>query len=53
MRRDHARLVEGLHKTFITPIDRNDIYTLITQMDDIMDFVEAAADRVVLYEIPR
>ncbi len=47
----HA-VVEGLHKTFITPIDRNDIYTLITRMDDIMDFVEAAADRLALYEIP-
>jgi uncharacterized protein len=46
----HA-VVEGLHKTFITPIDRNDIYRLITKMDDIMDFVEAAADRLALYEI--
>ena len=46
----HA-VVEGLHKTFITPIDRSDIYALITKMDDIMDFVEAAADRVALYEI--
>jgi predicted phosphate transport protein (TIGR00153 family) len=47
----HA-VVEGLHKTFITPIDRNDIYTLITKMDDIMDLVEAAADRLSLYDIP-
>ena len=47
----HA-VVEGLHKTFITPIDRNDIYRLITKMDDIMDLVEAAADRLALYEIP-
>jgi hypothetical protein len=47
----HA-VVEGLHKTFITPIDRNDIYTLITKMDDIMDLVEAAADRLSLYGIP-
>ena len=46
----HA-VVEALHKTFITPIDRNDIYTLITKMDDIMDFVEAAADRLALYEV--
>jgi predicted phosphate transport protein (TIGR00153 family) len=46
----HA-VVQSLHKTFITPIDRNDIYTLITKMDDIMDFVEAAADRLALYEI--
>jgi predicted phosphate transport protein (TIGR00153 family) len=47
----HA-VVEALHKTFITPIDRNDIYRLITKMDDIMDLVEAAADRLALYEIP-
>ena len=46
----HA-VVAGLHKTFITPIDRNDIYRLITKMDDIMDMVEAAADRVALYDI--
>jgi predicted phosphate transport protein (TIGR00153 family) len=46
----HA-VVAGLHKTFITPIDRNDIYRLITKMDDIMDFVEAAADRLALYEM--
>ena len=48
----HA-VVAGLHKTFITPIDRNDIYTLITRMDDIMDLVEAAADRLALYDIPQ
>jgi uncharacterized protein len=47
----HA-VVSALHKTFITPIDRNDIYRLITKMDDIMDLVEAAAERVALYEMP-
>ena len=46
----HA-VVAGLHKTFITPLDRNDIYRLITKMDDIMDMVEAAADRVALYDV--
>jgi len=46
----HA-VVASLHKTFITPLDRNDIYRLITHMDDIMDLVEAAADRFALYEI--
>jgi predicted phosphate transport protein (TIGR00153 family) len=45
------RVVERLHKTFITPIDRNDIYRLITKMDDIMDYVEAAAERLALYEL--
>ena len=43
--------VERLHKTFITPIDRDDIHTLITRMDDIMDFSEAAAVSVTLYEL--
>jgi predicted phosphate transport protein (TIGR00153 family) len=45
------RCVEALHKTFITPIERDDIYRLITRMDDIMDFVEAASERLSLYEI--
>jgi predicted phosphate transport protein (TIGR00153 family) len=45
------RCVEALHKTFITPIDRDQIHRLITKMDDIMDFVEAAAERIALYEI--
>ena len=45
------RCVEALHKTFITPIDRDSIHRLITRMDDIMDFVEAAAERIELYEI--
>jgi predicted phosphate transport protein (TIGR00153 family) len=45
------RVVAKLHKVFITPIDRNDIYRLITKMDDIMDFIEAAAERISLYEI--
>jgi predicted phosphate transport protein (TIGR00153 family) len=43
--------VEALHKTFITPIERDDIYRLITRMDDIMDYVEAASERIALYEI--
>ena len=46
----HA-VVESLHKTFITPLDRNDIYRLITKMDDIMDMVEAVADRFSLYDV--
>jgi predicted phosphate transport protein (TIGR00153 family) len=45
------RCVEALHKTFITPIDRDQIHRLITRMDDIMDYVEAAAERIELYEI--
>jgi predicted phosphate transport protein (TIGR00153 family) len=50
---DHIthHVVERLHKVFITPIDRNDIFRLISKMDDVMDFVEAAAQRVALYEV--
>jgi len=43
--------VEALHKTFITPLERDDIHRLITRMDDIMDFVEAASERMALYEM--
>lgn len=44
-------VVARLHKTFITPIDRNDIFRLISKMDDVIDFVEAAALRIALYEV--
>jgi predicted phosphate transport protein (TIGR00153 family) len=44
-------VVEQLHKTFITPLDRNDIHRLISKMDDVMDYVEAAAERLALYDI--
>ena len=47
------RCVEALHKTFITPIDRDSIHRLITRMDDIMDYVEAAAERIELYELTK
>jgi hypothetical protein len=40
-----------LHSTFITPIDRQDIHDLIKRLDDIMDFIDAAASRIVMYEI--
>ena len=45
------RCVEALHKTFITPIERDDIYQLITKMDDIIDNVEATSERIVLYDL--
>ncbi len=43
--------VEHLHKTFITPLDRDDIHTLITRMDDIMDYIESASAAVMLYDL--
>ena len=45
------RCVEALHKMYITPIDRNSIHRLITKMDDVMDYVDAAAQCIELYEL--
>jgi uncharacterized protein len=46
----HA-IVKRLNTTFVTPIDREDIYGLATQMDDIVDYTEEAADFLGLYKI--
>ena len=40
-----------LHKTFITPLDRDDIHKLITRMDDILDLMEDVAQTISLYDI--
>jgi uncharacterized protein len=45
------KAVESLHMTFITPLDRDQIYRLITKMDDILDYIEAASQRFHLYDI--
>jgi predicted phosphate transport protein (TIGR00153 family) len=46
----HA-IMHRLNESFITPFDREDIYRLASQVDDVMDFMEEAADLVVLYKI--
>jgi predicted phosphate transport protein (TIGR00153 family) len=45
--------METLHTTFITPIERSDIHELSSRLDDIMDHIEATAQRVWLYEIEK
>jgi hypothetical protein len=47
------RIMRMLNQTFITPIDREDIYALTTALDNVMDAIEAAASRMVLYKIKR
>jgi uncharacterized protein len=42
-----------LHKTFITPIDREQIHQLVNAMDDICDLIQDAAETVTLYDIRR
>jgi len=44
-------IVQRLNSTFVTPIDREDIYGLATQIDDIVDYTEEAADFLGLYQI--
>jgi predicted phosphate transport protein (TIGR00153 family) len=44
-------IVRRLNETFVTPIDREDIYGLATQLDDIVDYIEEAADFLGLYQI--
>jgi predicted phosphate transport protein (TIGR00153 family) len=46
----HALLIK-LNQTFITPFDREDIHRLASSLDDVLDFVNAAGQRLVLYKI--
>ncbi|MCK6405160.1 MAG: DUF47 domain-containing protein [Rhodocyclaceae bacterium] len=45
--------ISQLHKTFITPLDRDEIHQLITRMDDILDLTQDVAQTVALYDIQR
>ncbi len=44
-------IVKRLNKSFITPIDREDIYDLVATMDEVLDNIEAATDAMVLYRV--
>lgn len=43
--------MELLHRSFITPIERGDVHSLSSRLDDIMDHIEATGQRLWLYEI--
>lgn len=45
------QILREVNSTFVTPFDREDIYRLASRLDDVMDFIEAASDLVVLYEL--
>jgi len=47
------RTYERMHKTFLTPLDREDIYTLVNKMDSIMDLIDATAVRINLYKVKK
>src|SRR6478672_7107425 len=44
-------ILTKLNQTFITPFDREDIHELCSQLDDIIDLIDAAASRFVLYRV--
>ncbi|MEO7197332.1 MAG: DUF47 family protein [Solirubrobacterales bacterium] len=44
-------IIRRLNSTFVTPFDREDIYGLATQVDDVVDYTEEAADFLGLYQI--
>jgi predicted phosphate transport protein (TIGR00153 family) len=45
------QIISLLHRTFVTPFDREDIALLAHTMDDIIDFIHAAADAMYIYKI--
>lgn len=45
------QIIQKLHRTFVTPIDREDITLLAHSLDDVMDFIEAAGRTAHLYRI--
>ena len=45
--------IEMLNRTFITPLDREDIHKLITSLDDVLDYIEACAARLNLFNVGR
>src|SRR3712207_1368225 len=44
-------IIQRLNQTFVTPIDREDIYALASALDDIVDYVEEVSDFLSLYRI--
>lgn len=47
------RFLKRLNKTFITPIDHEDISALASAFDDVLDYIDGTAARLVLYEIKK
>ena len=52
---DHLthEIIKKLNKSFVTPLDREDIYALSGALDDILDLIDASAQRVVMYNVDK
>ncbi|MFH1029606.1 MAG: DUF47 domain-containing protein [Pseudomonadota bacterium] len=44
-------IIQMLNKTFVTPLDREDIYSLASKLDDILDLIDASSQRVIMYNV--
>ncbi|HWA65265.1 MAG TPA: DUF47 family protein [Mycobacteriales bacterium] len=44
-------IMRKVNSTFVTPLDREDIYRLASRLDDVMDYFEAAGDLIILYDL--
>src|SRR5262245_18880873 len=47
------RIIQALDRSFITPFDREDIHSLATKLDDVMDHMEEAANRFLIFRIDK
>jgi len=47
------QIIEQLHRSFLTPLDREDITLLSGRLDDVMDFIEDAANAMLIYKIEK
>lgn len=45
-------IVSRMHRTFVTPMDREDMTALVNALDDVLDFIQSAADAMLLYKVP-
>ena len=46
-----GRIIKALDQSFITPFDREDIHALSSHLDDVLDLIEVASNKMVLYKI--
>ncbi len=46
-------IIKKLNKSFVTPLDREDIYALTAALDDILDLIDASAQRFVMYNVEK
>lgn len=45
-------IIDRLNRTFVTPLDREDIFALAKQLDNVLDWIEASSARMAVYKIP-